>query len=116
MHGFTEINIQIFLLKAILFDQCANFCNLCLQHDLDEMLSEARLSEEKARSCMVDAARLAEELRAEQAEPVFTSVRHGQPFALIFRLFSDVGGGVGCFFGDLTFYRGARRGRGWYYN
>jgi len=33
------------------------------------MLSEARLSEEKARNSMLDAARLAEELRAEQ-EPV----------------------------------------------
>jgi hypothetical protein len=54
---------------------CAIFCDLFIQHDLDEMLCEARLSEEKARSCMVDAARLAEELRAEQAEPVFTSAQ-----------------------------------------
>ena len=44
----------------------------CEQHDLDEMLSEARLSEEKARNSMLDAARLAEELRAEQ-EPVLSS-------------------------------------------
>merc|ERR1712227_308323 len=34
--------------------------------DLDEMANEARLSEEKAARAMVDAARLAEELRAEQ--------------------------------------------------
>merc|ERR1711970_1113761 len=34
--------------------------------DLDEMLSEARNSEEKAKKAMVDAARLADELRAEQ--------------------------------------------------
>merc|ERR1712029_1217635 len=34
--------------------------------DLDEMANEARLSEEKAGRAMVDAARLAEELRAEQ--------------------------------------------------
>merc|ERR1719230_219198 len=34
--------------------------------DLDEMASEAKISEEKAARAMVDAARLAEELRAEQ--------------------------------------------------
>ncbi|CAL4063538.1 unnamed protein product [Meganyctiphanes norvegica] len=34
--------------------------------DLDEMLSEARNSEEKAKKAMVDAARLADELRSEQ--------------------------------------------------
>merc|ERR1712029_348318 len=34
--------------------------------DLDEMAAEARLSEEKAARSMVDAARLAEELRMEQ--------------------------------------------------
>merc|ERR1719361_1214418 len=34
--------------------------------DLDEMASEARMSEEKAARAMIDAARLAEELRAEQ--------------------------------------------------
>merc|ERR1719300_2086203 len=34
--------------------------------DLDEMTNEARLSEEKAASAMVDAARLADELRCEQ--------------------------------------------------
>jgi len=34
--------------------------------DLDEMANEARMSEEKAARAMVDAARLAEELRAEQ--------------------------------------------------
>jgi len=47
------------------------------------MLSEARVSDEKARSCMLDAARLAEELRAEQAQPVFISVKHGRPIALL---------------------------------
>ena len=36
------------------------------QADLDEMANEARLSEEKAGRAMIDAARLAEELRAEQ--------------------------------------------------
>jgi hypothetical protein len=33
---------------------------------MDEMASEARLSEEKAQKAMIDAARLADELRAEQ--------------------------------------------------
>merc|ERR1712088_1054795 len=37
-----------------------------LGHDLDEMSSEAGLSEEKAQRAMVDAARLADELRQEQ--------------------------------------------------
>jgi myosin heavy chain 6/7 len=37
-----------------------------LHTDLDEMTAEASLSEEKARHAMVDAARLADELRAEQ--------------------------------------------------
>merc|ERR1712223_431101 len=37
-----------------------------LNGDLDEMSSEAALSEDKAKKSMVDAARLAEELRAEQ--------------------------------------------------
>merc|ERR1711994_1146672 len=37
-----------------------------LGHDLDEMSSEAGMSEEKAQRAMVDAARLADELRAEQ--------------------------------------------------
>merc|ERR1712072_340776 len=37
-----------------------------LHGDLDEMASEARLSEEKAKKAMVDAARLADELRSEQ--------------------------------------------------
>merc|ERR1719385_234864 len=35
-------------------------------HDLDEMTAEASLSEEKAQRAMVDAARLADELRQEQ--------------------------------------------------
>ena len=71
------------------------------------MVSEARLSEEKARSCMVDAARLAEELRAEQAEPVFTSVKHGRPFALIFRLFPGRGGGL--FFRRISLLQGSSK-------
>eukprot|EP00095_Tigriopus_kingsejongensis_P003450 maker-scaffold13_size735724-snap-gene-0.11 protein:Tk03450 transcript:maker-scaffold13_size735724-snap-gene-0.11-mRNA-1 annotation:"myosin heavy muscle isoform x29" len=37
-----------------------------LSGDLDEMSSEARMSEEKAKKAMVDAARLADELRCEQ--------------------------------------------------
>merc|ERR1712168_812673 len=37
-----------------------------LSHDLDEMSTEAKMSEEKAQRAMVDAARLADELRAEQ--------------------------------------------------
>merc|ERR1712025_902137 len=37
-----------------------------LGHDLDEMSSEAHMSEEKAQRAMVDAARLADELRMEQ--------------------------------------------------
>merc|ERR1711909_249438 len=36
-----------------------------LHADLDEMLSEAKHSEEKAKKAMVDAARLADELRSE---------------------------------------------------
>ena len=36
------------------------------QTDLDEMSSESRMSEEKAQRAMVDAARLADELRMEQ--------------------------------------------------
>merc|ERR1719342_1489585 len=37
-----------------------------LSHDLDEMVLEAQMSEEKAQHAMIDAARLADELRAEQ--------------------------------------------------
>merc|ERR1712158_306930 len=37
-----------------------------LQADMDEMVAEAKLCEEKAAKAMVDAARLAEELRGEQ--------------------------------------------------
>merc|ERR1719209_1792617 len=37
-----------------------------LGHDLDEMTSEAKMSEDKAQRSMIDAARLADELRAEQ--------------------------------------------------
>ncbi|UYV66622.1 unc-54 [Cordylochernes scorpioides] len=41
-----------------------------LQADLDEMLNEAKQSEERAKKAMVDAARLADELRAEQEHAV----------------------------------------------
>merc|ERR1719412_2548982 len=37
-----------------------------LGHDLDEMTSEAKMSDEKAQRSMIDAARLADELRSEQ--------------------------------------------------
>merc|ERR1712168_1307902 len=37
-----------------------------LQADMEEMLSEAKNSEEKAKKAMLDAARLADELRSEQ--------------------------------------------------
>jgi len=37
-----------------------------MSHDLDEMAAEAALAEEKAQRAMIDAARLADELRAEQ--------------------------------------------------
>lgn len=42
------------------------FLQLHVQSDLDELLNEAKNSEEKAKKAMVDAARLADELRAEQ--------------------------------------------------
>ena len=37
-----------------------------LRHDMEEMTMEAKMSDEKAQKAMIDAARLAEELRAEQ--------------------------------------------------
>merc|ERR1712111_276403 len=37
-----------------------------MTHDLDEMTAEAAMSEDKAQRAMIDAARLADELRAEQ--------------------------------------------------
>lgn len=43
-----------------------SFYFFCIQSDLDELLNEAKNSEEKAKKAMVDAARLADELRAEQ--------------------------------------------------
>jgi myosin heavy chain 6/7 len=45
--------------------KCENEINT-LAHDLDEMGAEAHMSEEKAQRAMIDAARLADELRAEQ--------------------------------------------------
>jgi uncharacterized protein YlxW (UPF0749 family) len=44
----------------------ADILMVFFQHDLDDMVSEAKLSEEKAHRAMIDAARLADELRAEQ--------------------------------------------------
>merc|ERR1712233_278424 len=40
-----------------------------LQADLEEMLCESRIAEDKAKKAMIDAARLADELRAEQKNP-----------------------------------------------
>merc|ERR1719228_1451263 len=37
-----------------------------LHADLEEMMCESRIAEEKAKKAMIDAARLADELRAEQ--------------------------------------------------
>ena len=37
-----------------------------MENDLDEMAAAARIAEEKTHLAMVDAARLADELRAEQ--------------------------------------------------
>ena len=45
-----------------------------IKADLDEMQSEAHISEQKAQSAMIDAARLADELRAEQVD-IFTRTR-----------------------------------------
>ena len=41
---------------------------------MDEMLQQAKNSEEKAKKAMVDAARLADELRAEQDHTRFTII------------------------------------------
>merc|ERR1712045_965074 len=37
-----------------------------MQADLEEMLTESRIAEEKAKKAMIDAARIADELRSEQ--------------------------------------------------
>ena len=42
------------------------FTSIIFQGDLDEMGSEAHISDEKAKKAMVDAARIADELRGEQ--------------------------------------------------
>merc|ERR1712024_193427 len=42
-----------------------------LQADLEEMLCESRIAEDKAKKAMIDAARLADELRAEQENAQF---------------------------------------------
>ena len=50
----------------MLFFYSNNFFFTFQQAELDEMAAEARLCEDKAAKAMVDAARLADELRAEQ--------------------------------------------------
>ncbi len=51
---YTQKNILLLLYKN------------SFQHDLNEMTAEAQVSEEKAQRAMIDAARLADELRVEQ--------------------------------------------------
>ena len=41
-------------------------CCFSIQADLEEMICESRIAEDKAKKAMIDAARLADELRAEQ--------------------------------------------------
>ena len=57
----NQMNVSA-VVFACLDDDKDFFC----QADLDEMSSESRMSEEKAQRAMVDAARLADELRMEQ--------------------------------------------------
>merc|ERR1719384_1323343 len=57
----TNTNQALSAAKRKLENEVAN-----MNADLDEMANEARMSEEKAARAMIDAARLAEELRAEQ--------------------------------------------------
>jgi chromosome segregation ATPase len=71
-----------------------------MQAEIDDMLHQAKNSEEKAKKAMVDAARLADELRAEQDHvntqvnalcklflnvKIFSAIKHGF-FVLIFLL------------------------------
>ena len=55
-------------LKHLDYDNSAIYSNhACyFQSDLDEMSNEAHLSDDKAKKAMVDAARIADELRGEQ--------------------------------------------------
>merc|ERR1711902_213998 len=57
----TNVNQALCAAKRKLESEVNN-----MSADLDEMASEAKISEEKAARSMVDAARLAEELRMEQ--------------------------------------------------
>ena len=57
---------QLFNNTAKFFTYYAFTQILVFQGDLDEMSSEAQISDEKAKKSMVDAARLADELRQEQ--------------------------------------------------
>merc|ERR1712158_86263 len=57
----TNVNQALCAAKRKLESEVNN-----MSADLDEMAAEAKLSEEKAARSMVDAARLAEELRMEQ--------------------------------------------------
>merc|ERR1712096_468204 len=59
--GMTNVNQSITASKRKLEGELGQ-----LNSDLDEMTNEARLSEEKAARSMVDAARIADELRCEQ--------------------------------------------------
>ncbi|ROT72642.1 myosin heavy chain type 1 [Penaeus vannamei] len=61
INNFTNQNTALTASKRKLEGEMAT-----LQADLEEMLSEARNSEEKAKKAMLDAARLADELRSEQ--------------------------------------------------
>ena len=58
----TTLNVS-FKSKMQYFTKCKF---LCSQNDLDEMMGEVNVSNEKAQRAMVDAAALADELRAEQ--------------------------------------------------
>ena len=61
-----ESEMVIFLITGPIFSFLTIYCQATLSGDLDEMTAEAGLSEEKAQRAMIDAARLADELRAEQ--------------------------------------------------
>ena len=62
----NEVNNMNVSVKNILTQKTSSNYEHHVQADLDEMANEARMSEEKAGRAMIDAARLAEELRAEQ--------------------------------------------------
>lgn len=63
----VSIILLLFSLSLSLASPSSTFTTfVSFQSDLDELLNEAKNSEEKAKKAMVDAARLADELRAEQ--------------------------------------------------